>query len=381
MEKKANNKVSEQHTEVDERVQGEQVPVGGAIAGESAPEATVSVSSLVGRKAVHQVVRELDVAKAKGPEVISLSFAAERVDPNWGAVLSVVLASKYADLPLRVSFPDQPVDQLKLARSGIFFALSRHRALQVQSEVRDRTLLEAWRHNWTPADYQQPLFSFPELADTAARPTKIGSGLVAFLNPDRVPPIDRRLDTEAVMFPWLTDLMRQRRMHNTRAWRQYVCRKTSYATSELLDNVREHARLSDRGLCSLSAFVSRDNRLHLSATDTGQGVLASLGQQLPGLEGEEALRRVLSGEPSEMGRGRGYGLSSIVRLVRQLGPKAGLFVASGTGTGRSVIVDYRGGTDTAPLPRAVEDLTMHGTVVALTIPLGDPTTDSGTRGR
>lgn len=372
----ANEQQHSHNLDVRQRDGGAQVLVGDLVATEERrPDVTVSVQSM-GRQAVHRVVQKLDRAAADGSPLVGLNFEPHGGDQKWGAVLSVILSNRFADLPLRVSFPDRPIDQLNLARTGILFALARHNDLVVSSKFRDQRLLEAWRRDWTPADYQQPLFDFPGVADTASAPAAVGKDLVAFLNPDRVPPIDRRIDTEAVMFPWLTALMKQRQSsetRDTREWRKYVCRKTSYATYELLQNVREHARLPERGLCSLTAFVdSHRTKLHLSAIDSGQGVLARLEEQHPGLNGREALQRALVGDLPNRAEGRGYALTNIIELVQELGSKSQLFLASGGERTGSVVLDHAGGSDVAPIPTVANDLQIRGTVVTLTIPLEEP---------
>lgn len=356
------------------------LPPGVSNEGASALMPTITVDDLRQPEDVVATVDALDEAKAtQGSarlDFSSLSYNRQaRISPQYGAILGNLIVSRYSELPLVVQFPEAPTAQLQLARAGILFALARHQRLHVNNEE-DGTfassMLTAWRSNWTPADSQLALFDYSGSVD-GEQPRPLDRNLLAFLNPDQLNQRQREMNTEAVMYPWLHELMTQKDVVTTRSWRRYLSRQANITTTELLDNIRYHASLRTADLCAMTAFTTGDTRLYLSVSDTGVGVASSLAGRYGEQESVAAFKRALEGKLPLGPRGSGRGLSDLIDRVNELGAR--FFCASGPGPegAGALIVDHRGDLQ-APVPDVehVPGLAMRGTIVMVTLPLQQP---------
>jgi hypothetical protein len=281
--------------------------------------------------------------------------------------------TEFQDLPLTVAFPNDAAAQMQLARSGLWFALARHRGLR-QELVAERyeQVLKRWRADWEPAEGQQALFNFQGDRDDDV-PNQIEHELVAFLNPNRAPRLGDRLDRDAVTYPWLRDLVHVE--PELAGNRELLAKDLSLATKELLDNVRHHAKVPPRGQCSISLFITGNgsldrSRLYLSVLDTGVGIPSTIRRNyadvadVSALTDAEMVAAAFNGQLPRRKRDRGRGLNRIQSLVQRT--QGQLFVASGPAESGAVLVEQKL-DDERPLVKArqVDGLRVNGTVVVV----------------
>jgi anti-sigma regulatory factor (Ser/Thr protein kinase) len=195
--------------------------------------------------------------------------------------------------------------------------------------------------------------------------------IVAFLNPDRVPQSAATDDSSAVIYPWLRDLVGKTCGGSSRLSRE-LQHDISLVIFELLGNVRQHARLSRRSLCSMNLFVTEGgngNRLYVTVLDTGIGMPSALGP-MPfdrDVAPSEQVAAAFNGHLPHRERDRGRGLHRIAGLVERLSGQ--LFVATGPSEHGAVVVQHTGGSDVPVSASFVPDLAVRGTVVMLTLPI------------
>jgi hypothetical protein len=223
------------------------------------------------------------------------------------------------------------------------------------------------------AEIAAPLFELPHETTGPEKPDLFGTNLVAFLNPDRAPRADAQDFRDAVVYPWLRDLM-PHQVGFGPVEEHSLHQQVSWLMGELLDNITEHAKLRSDANCSLATFATRGRRnlLHLCVMDTGVGIPASLRERHPGRDELELVDEAVRGELPLRGPGRGNGLSQIIEQLSEQ-PEGKFFLASGpTSGGRSVVIDHDVASGKPVAVEAVENLHVRGTVVLLTIPFGAP---------
>jgi len=355
-----------------------------ALAPSPADEAsTVQISGISGREALRAVASHIDrLRRERAHEPVALDLSElrgqdRRVTPQWGAVLTNLLMTEYGDLPFTVALPRDTSAQLQLARSGLWFALARHKGVQWDSlpDAQDR-VLRRWRADWQPANGQQALFTFVgDRADDV--PKQIERELVAFLNPNRVPRSSDRLDRDAITYPWLRDLVHVN--PEMASNRELLAKELSLATKELLDNVRHHANVRPDGQCSISLFITGDggldrSRLYLSVLDTGVGIPSTIRRNYVGvanvsaLSDAEMVSAAFNGQLPRRQRDRGRGLNRIQALVQRT--QGRLFVAAGPSESGAVVIEQRL-DDQHPTVKAhhMDGLNVNGTVVVVSFVL------------
>lgn len=341
----------------------------------------VTIGQSNGSREIIAITKNLDAAASalsSKPVTVDFSTLTARpgLSPRWGAVLGNIFASKFADTPMRVALPSNHTARIQLARAGVYFALSRNKHLDWTSlhSGNDR-LVHRWTFDWLPAALQQPLFDLSAIIDdNAPSPAHFEPDLVAFLNPDRVELADGVEAQKAVIYPWLSGLV-GRTASGASKLDLALQQDISLVIWELLGNVRDHARLRTRGLCSLSLFVTGGTHLSLSVIDTGRGMPATLPRL--GFPDEtsatEMVEAAFNGPLPRRERDRGRGLNRITQLIERLGGR--LFAATGPHGDGAVVVDHRGGTGQPLIARYVSGLAMTGTVVQAQLPI-PPRADS-----
>lgn len=346
---------------------------------EQRPLHHVSVSDLRTAESVIAVTRGLDDILANQADAAvsfdlsGLGKQATAVSPQWGSVLSNIISSRYQDVWLRPEMPKTKAGQVQLARAGVYFALARHQRLDWASLSKSTVQsLEPWTEDWHPAEMQQPLFRVGDERRLSEVPKRLAPDLVAFLNPDRTPREDTLLDQEAVVYPWLRELIGTRRQPSTREWRRQLCRDTSTIAGELLDNVRDHAHLTHNGLCSLATYAttgSKEDRLYLTVQDTGVGMPRTLHSRTTAVNDAALVAQPFNGELPLRERAHGQGLRRLTELVDRLGSKAQLFAATGPSSdGSAITLRHQGGAGRV-VTEHLPGLPLHGTVVVMTLPL------------
>lgn len=334
-------------------------------------------------------VREFDRSLRRAyerPGIVDLDLTGvgtshTRLTPQWGAVVANVLAAAAKEPnEVRVEIPRDHSGQQSLARAGIYFALARNRHLDWESAAQSGldVVLRPWRKNWRPANIRQPLFAIETDRDDQAPPESFYQDrFVAFLNPDQVRRNIFPGERDAAVYPWLRTLFGNK-SHLSVERREAVLRDVSVVTSELLENIRDHAGITNRDLCSISLFTTgsgRDTRLYISVLDTGIGMdksIRSKGEYPP--DSNDHLHLALEGKLPPGPRDRGQGLRRIMQTV--ISSSGSLFLATShheTGT----LTLNAGGSSRAVSAGILEgskidhyeDLSMQGTVLVVSIPL------------
>jgi hypothetical protein len=346
--------------------------------------ATVKVDGLSGRTALRALAGRLDqlrnddLNQTVALDLSNLRGQNKRVTPQWGAVLTNLLMTQFEDVPLKVELPTDATAQLQLARSGLCFALARHRRLRwdLLPDAGER-VLRRWRADWQPAAGQQALFNFEsERGDDV--PAQVEREFVAFLNPNRAPRSSDRPDQAAVTYPWLRELVHVE--PELAVLRERLAKDLSRATSELLDNVRRHAQMPPSGQCSISLFITGNggldqSRLYLSVLDTGVGIPHTIRRNYAGagvvdaLSDADMLSAACNGQLPRRERDRGRGLNRIQGLVQRT--QGRLFVATGPSETGSLVVEHRADDDKDSRVQAqwVDGLRVTGTVVVVSFVL------------
>lgn len=349
------------------------------------PAHAVEVNGAITAEDVLAVAREIDViSSVHSFAAVSFQMAnitgrgQNRVSPKWGPVLTNILLRQLAELgPVTLALPASESAQQQIARSGLLFALARHPGLAVRdtSPQLERDLSK-WSRNWVPTDFEQTLFSIPGEDDTSL-PQDLGRDLVAFLNPilSSVEPSSE--DIDSVIYPWLRNLLSEARVHDA-AVRKHVLRDISFATNELLNNVRDHARIGYHGNCALSLFATgssaADSRIYMSVVDDGVGMPRTLRDRPTSQVSDgQLVIDAFAGSLPRRHRGRGEGLS----IVRDIADKYGgsVFAAAGPSELGSVVYEHNSSEQAAC--KYVEDLHVKGTVIVLCLPTARMADNSG----
>lgn len=293
-----------------------------------------------------------------------------RVSPQWGSVLTNVLMGRLAELSsVTLQLPGSESGRHQVARSGLFFALSRHPGVSLARPYQGLPdVLTQWRQNWRPSDYEQTLFTMPG-EDDSEDPDELGTDLVAFLNPNLRPANSSAEDVDSVVYPWLRKLLSRVRLRDSDA-RSKVLKDVSFATNELLKNVRDHAGIGYDGRCSISLFATGrsqlDSRIYVSVVDDGIGMPASIRARHPDTEYDsELVTNAFAGDLPRRHRGRGEGLALVRDIVDNYG--GSLFAA--TGPSRHGTIVYEHTHAPSPITKCYVEpkLSVKGTVVVLSL--------------
>lgn len=293
---------------------------------------------------------------------------------EWGSVVANVLANSLRGKHLSLNLPSDPGAHMRLARSGMYFALARQQGLDWSGLAESsRKLLTRWSADWEPADVHQPLFYFGEhLVGATGNLAPHEQEFVAFLNPDRVPQSEAMDDQNAVVYPWL------RAMLNTAGgprqnWHENVLQEVTLAVEELLDNIRQHAQVGHNGLSFVSHSISdgsasRCSELHLTVFDSGAGMPDTIAKSYDHDKSVVSMvEDAFNGKLPNRARDRGRGLHRVANLVERL--KGRLFVATGPAyDGQTVVINYSG-TQSSVAGGFLAPVGVKGTVVVLTLPL------------
>jgi anti-sigma regulatory factor (Ser/Thr protein kinase) len=344
-----------------------------------APEHSVEVSKATTADHVLAIVGALDsIAAQHASASVSLHLdkltgqEPNRVSPKWGSVLTNILLRRLDGLgSVVLELPSNQSAQRQVARSGLLFALARHPGLDVPRVTPQlRNALSKWTQDWTPTDFEQTLFRIPGEHEEDY-PQDLGSDLVAFLNPSLSPVSSSADDLDSVVYPWLRSLFSKARIHDAETRRQ-ILRDVSFATNELLSNVRDHAAIGDTGNCSLSLFATGaselDSRIYVSVLDDGVGMPNTL-QKRSALEMTDCdlVSMAFAGRLPRRHRGRGEGLSVVQMIADKY--RGSVFAATGpASSGGAIIYEYESLGKNEPQCNQIESLDMHGTVVVLCLP-------------
>ncbi|WP_372449586.1 ATP-binding protein [Mycolicibacterium fortuitum] len=300
-----------------------------------------------------------------------------RVSPKWGPVLTNILLGQLTEFgPVSLALPTSESAQQQIARAGLLFALTRHPGLAVHgTTAQTRRNLTKWSRDWTPTDFEQTLFDIPGEKDVDF-PQDLGSDLVAFLNPTLSPAESSSDDVDSVIYPWLRKLLSKARINNSDI-RQHVLRDISFATNELLNNVRDHARIGYHGNCALSLFATgssaSDSRIYVSVVDDGVGMPSTLQDRVVSRVSDcRLVADAFSGDLPRRHRGRGEGLSIVSRIAGKYGGT--IFAATGPSSQGSVVYEF----DSLGQSECgyIKDLAVQGTVIVLCLPTARIAADS-----
>lgn len=300
----------------------------------------------------------LDMANLTGNNIHS------RVNAKWGAlVTNLLMGESFQNASVELQPPTRPAANTQLARSGMLFALARHRDLEMadNSESYARDNFSRWERDWVPTKPQLTLF---DLGGDNVAPTSVENKVVAFLNPR-----SSRIEVNArknAIYPWLQGFLGAVE-HNTT---MDVLRDLSVVTTELLDNVRDHAQSKNSFLVISEVNGSHKNRgsLQLVIVDDGRGMQKTINEQHLSDDPNQYLLACLNDKAPVRTGGRGDGLAKIIRRTKKY--RGEIFVASGpTSDGTTVLVDHDyARSETVDAINADKDLGVQGTVVVLKLP-------------
>jgi anti-sigma regulatory factor (Ser/Thr protein kinase) len=342
------------------------------------PECAVEVSGATTVSDVLAIANEIDAVTAacsRAPISLQLEkltgHGTNRVSPKWGSVLTNILLGRLAKLgPITLGLPTSESARQQVARSGLLFALARHPGLDVRHSTPElQHALTKWSKDWIPSDFEQTLFDIPGEYDSD-HPQDLGNDLVAFLNPNLSPVDSTSDDVDSVIYPWLRKLLSKARVHDSQV-RRNVLRDISFATNELLNNVRDHARIGYHGNCALSLFATGSSesasRIYVSVVDDGVGMPVTLqARSDSAMSDSELIMDAFAGNLPRRHRGRGEGLS----IVRGIADKynGSVFAATGPSGLGSVLYEHDSAGDGKTESNCIERLTVHGTVIVLCLP-------------
>jgi hypothetical protein len=260
---------------------------------------------------------------------------------------------------------DSPAPQL--ARAGLFFALARHDSgLDIKSDHRALLFQEIskWKRDWRAVAPKEALFDIAEVND-ANQPSEIGSQIVAFLNPS-----PSKIDVASrqnSIYPWRREITKGAKKYTAEA-RRGMLREISIITTELLDNVTQHARAT-KSMMTLSRIEGRKPCLQMAVVDNGCGIANSLIARGEQVDVVEYLSGLVDNRHALREMGRGDGIAKIARRTHDCGGT--LLIASGPipATGHSVVVDYDHPAGHRKNRVAEDNLGIRGTVAVVRIPL------------
>ncbi len=346
-----------------------------ATEGADSQSRSVEVSRAVSAEDVLAVANKIAAFDTRTALVLDLDkitgLEPNRMSPQWGSVLTNILLGSLADLSsVKVRLPLTESAQRQVARSGLFFALSRHPDVSLtQASHNMPDVLTRWRQDWRPSDFEQTLFSIPGEED-ADYPQELGTDLVAFLNPNLRPVTSSAEDVDSVVYPWLRKLLSKARIQDAQV-RKEVLRNVSFATNELLSNVRDHAGIGYDGKCAISLFATgkseMDSRIYVSVVDDGVGMPSTLQGRSESDETDcELVSKAFSGDLPRRHRGRGEGLA----IVRDIADRyaGSIFAATGPTSQGSIVYEHSNGPEGTTKCRAVPNLEVAGTVIVLSLP-------------
>ena len=318
-------------------------------------------------RAVTEMVHKFADRPASGPSGYRLDLKdltglhnGSRVDARWGAMLTnLLMQSEFQEARVELLPPEFSAARTQLARVGMMYALARHPDLSVISDSDGfRELCGTWRRDWVPVRPDLTLFDF---GSEGTQPTSVADKVVAFVNPR-----ESRIEVNArrnAIFPWLHDYLGAATGGTT----MEVLDSLSSVTTELIDNIQEHASTND-GLLTISEVghsPSDRGSVQLVAIDSGCGIPSSVLAREPEVDPAVRLAEYLNGESTSRAGGRGRGLQRIVEVVREYNGR--LTIASGPDSeGETLFVDHQF-SDNAEniLVSCRPDFGIRGTVVVL----------------
>ncbi|MFJ6096604.1 ATP-binding protein [Williamsia muralis] len=343
------------------------------------PEAPIHVGSLLTGNDVKTFERSVDyrVLNASAASTFNVEFKSDSTrrgghfSPKWGAVFSNLFMGKYAGVSdLEVHLPESTSDRLQLARTGLFFALSRHKGLdksQIDSSL--SASFNRWSQDWVPADFDEPLFRFRG-EDPAVQPDLLETDLLAFLNPNYSPRESEGEDIDAVTYPWLREIFTKALVPNVTV-RKDLMEDTGVAITELLNNIRDHSRIGYAGLSNISMFATgstaRDGRIYISVLDNGVGMPATLPGKSIKTQPAEQVVDAFNGDLARRERGRGDGLFTVRKLAEKY--RGTLFVATGPTEGDQTVVIDCDFAIASTVEAACHTIPVQGTVVVVSLPM------------
>ncbi|MDV6310737.1 hypothetical protein R3Q15_02280 [Gordonia amicalis] len=297
-------------------------------------------------------------------EHLTGSNAGSRLDTRWGAlVANILMQDRFQHAHVEVTPPRKMAAATQLARTGLMYALARHHDLEFSGDDGEfARKCQPWKRDWVPVKPQLSLF---DLGGEGIEPTAVGEKVVAFVNPR-----SSRIEVNArrnAIYPWLLEYMGTAKSATT----MEVLDDLSTTTTELIDNIQEHARTRN-GILTISE-VSGDHRergsVQIVALDDGQGVPASIRERDPSADVESVMLGYLNGTQEARSGGRGAGFRKLAELAAKY--HARLTVASGPFEkgAKTILIDHDFAGD--HIVRTVdhnENIDIHGTVVVIRIP-------------
>lgn len=345
------------------------------VSGEDRQIATVAVRGADSFEALRSIKAQLDVAST-GDHVVSIDLTeltgrqrARSIGRLGPIVANLLLRDALQFRPLSVLPPDTGSPAPQLARSGVLFAFARHDAeLEIRSDQPAVFFQEIrkWRRDWRAVAPKEALFDIAAVND-ANQPSEIGSQIVAFLNPS--PSKIDFASRQNAIYPWLREITKGEKKYTAEA-RQRMLREISIITTELLDNVTQHAQAT-KSMMTLSRIGGREPCLQMAVVDNGRGIAGSLLNRGEHIDVTEYLKGLVDNRHSLREMGRGDGIAKIARRTQDCG--GSLLIASGPipESGKSVVVDYDHPSGHRKNRVGEDDLGIQGTVAVVRIPL-DP---------
>lgn len=292
---------------------------------------------------------------------------------RYGPLISNILLNDInIKTPLKVSPPSSSSSAAQLARSGVMYALARHKSdlrttnqWSTDSENNFFSGLDRWRQDWQPVAPKSTLFELSSEIE-GIEPDQFDDHVVAFLNPS-----PSRIDLEArenAIYPWLRKIIPNAKSKNAKE-RTRILRDISSVTTELLDNILDHAGAS-QSFMIISAIRSRSGpTLQISIVDNGRGVAGSLAKKYSDVKDTASyLTAAFNGQLSRRAKGRGYGLSQVATVVNEY--KGSILFATGSAeVDKTTVFDHNFAHSDVIKSAKLDNLGIRGTVAVVRLPL------------
>lgn len=333
--------------------------------------ATIALSRVSSLDDIKRLDREIENATSAPSSAVELDLSGlsargpARSLGRFGPIATnLLLRDEVQTRHWHVRVPSGTASHVQLARSGVLFAVSRHRHSQI---IEDRGSdqfeqeLAKWKYDFATGSPQGALFSLP-FEDDRPAPAEFGTQLLAFLNPPR-----SRVGTASrsnAMYPWLTKLTKGQFKYSSSA-RMNMLREISMITTELLDNVSDHAS-ADYALMTLSRI---DDCIQLAVIDNGRGIPSTVAAREGWSDPQVYLRELVDNTHALRFMGHGDGIAKVARKTKKF--KGSLLIASGPvgDHGKTVVVDYDFSSGNSRSYTSIEDISAAGTVVVVRLPL------------
>lgn len=371
----------------------------------------ITVSSRLRPEDAAEVISALRAVPKGEPATLdlsSLSDIASRsgLDLTGISLLANVLLTAERRRPLTVRVPSGDAALRQLARGGLWFALAQRRNTTVDAEPREGTLVDApttysdlrrWGNRWDPSDrhFRSRVWD-PEASAASSAFDTVQREFVAFVNPHKSVGRERLVQelNENVARRWIQTL-------GARADLGSAAVET---VTELLFNLAAHPFSSltsrpvtkrdvpmDRRFAMVALFTTSGgggDRLHISVTDTGHGIPATLRPKLPRSSQHDyptdaqLVRAMLSGNLPPYGRAEGRGFPRLVDLARRLGGTVSVITSGDDDIGKTIVAEVVG--DGAATAEVLPTFDIEGTAVRVILHLerapgtnGDAATNIG----